>query len=285
MKNILLFILFIFLLIPAVYAQEKTIYLNLIYSSSEEKFWLESIDVNYGTVFLPPVVEEKPVYILKILDKNYEQLFSNNFSAEIKVFDMPPPSNVSLVLMLPYFSTGKSINILKDSLTLFSIDLELICNKNNVCDNYENYFSCPQDCLSGSSDGTCDKLKDGICDTDCVPDVDPDCIITTTTTTAKITTTTIQLCNKNKKCEPRLGENYNTCPQDCLSGSSDGYCDKLADGICDLDCTENEDPDCKKPSMLWIYILVGIVIIILLIVFLTRIRGEKGIERTKQFRY
>jgi len=285
MKNVLLFILFIFLLIPAVYAQEKTIYLNLIYSPGEEKFWFESIDVNYGTIFLPPIVEEKPVYILKILDENYEKLFSKNFSVEIKVFDMPSPPNVSLVLMLPYFSTGKSINILKDDHTLFSIDLELICNKNNICDNYENYFSCEIDCPSGSNDGTCDKLTDSKCDPDCaIPSDDPDCITKIVTTITEKTTTTIQLCNKNKKCEPNLGENYKTCPQDCPSGGRDDYCDGRADGICDPDCTEKEDPNCKKPSMLWVYIIVGTVIIVLLVIFLKSLKGRK-IESGKQFSY
>lgn len=41
-----------------------------------------------------------------------------------------------------------------------------------------------------------------------------------------------------------LGENYNNCPQDCPSGSSDFYCDGILDGICDPDCTLEEDIDC-----------------------------------------
>lgn len=43
-------------------------------------------------------------------------------------------------------------------------------------------------------------------------------------------------------------ENYRTCPQDCLSGSWDGYCDGVADGKCDQDCifmnVSEKDPDC-----------------------------------------
>ncbi|RLE30841.1 hypothetical protein DRJ54_01825 [Candidatus Acetothermia bacterium] len=45
-----------------------------------------------------------------------------------------------------------------------------------------------------------------------------------------------------------LPENYNTCPQDCPSGSWDNYCDGASDGICDPDCkyqeTPQKDPDC-----------------------------------------
>ncbi|MDI6825845.1 MAG: DUF333 domain-containing protein [Candidatus Aenigmarchaeota archaeon] len=155
-----------------------------------------------------------------------------------------------------------------------------------VCAIGENYNSCSQDCPSGSKDTFCDGVSDGICDPDCIAlemaEKDPDCITTRVTTTTKITTTTIQLCNKNNECEPRLGENYRTCPQDCPSGSEDGYCDGVSDGICDPDCTEKEDPDCKKPSMLWVYIIVGIVIIVLLIVFFMKIGGEE-IERTKPY--
>lgn len=78
------------------------------------------------------------------------------------------------------------------------------------------------------------------------------------------------LCNKNGKCEqfeneqlcpsdcgapkPAQGgcgnkicdttETHATCPVDCPSGGRDNYCDRVRDGICDPDCTNNEDPDC-----------------------------------------
>lgn len=153
------------------------------------------------------------------------------------------------------------------------------------CTIGENYDKCPQDCPSGGEDTFCDGIADGICDPDCIAlgikENDPDCI----TTTTKKTTTTIQLCNKNKKCEPILGENYNTCSPECPSGSKDDYCDKVSDGICDPDCTEKEDFDCKKPSMLWFYIVIGIVIIVLLVLFFTRIIREKEIGRPKQYPY
>jgi putative hemolysin len=128
------------------------------------------------------------------------------------------------------------------------------------CTVGENYKICPQDCPSGGEDGYCDGITDNICDPDCkalvVEEKDSDCLKTSVTTTKKITTTTIQLCNENNICESNLGESYETCPQDC-----------------------------KKTSMLWVYIIIGIVMIILLVLFLTRIRGEKRIERGKQIPY
>ncbi len=55
-------------------------------------------------------------------------------------------------------------------------------------------------------------------------------------------------CNDNKICEPRLRENYKTCPSDCPSGSKDGFCDGASDYRCDSDCLTSQDPDCKLPE-------------------------------------
>ena len=45
-----------------------------------------------------------------------------------------------------------------------------------------------------------------------------------------------------------IPENYNTCSEDCPSGSYDFYCDGVKDGKCDQDCidknTPEDDPDC-----------------------------------------
>lgn len=45
-------------------------------------------------------------------------------------------------------------------------------------------------------------------------------------------------------------ENYTKCPQDCPSGSYDGFCGRAQDGECDPDCTsEQQDVDCKGMIM------------------------------------
>ncbi|MBL7206425.1 MAG: leucine-rich repeat domain-containing protein [Candidatus Aenigmarchaeota archaeon] len=49
-------------------------------------------------------------------------------------------------------------------------------------------------------------------------------------------------CNQNSVCETDLTENYFNCP-DCLSGSEDGVCDLVNDGIVDPDCIEGSDFD------------------------------------------
>lgn len=90
-----------------------------------------------------------------------------------------------------------------------------------VCGFPENFKTCPQDCPSGSYDGYCDEVKDGICDPDCkirnISFKDPDC----------------SFCG-NKICEE--GENNLNCPQDCpVCGN--GVCEPLENQTsCCKDC-------------------------------------------------
>ncbi len=51
------------------------------------------------------------------------------------------------------------------------------------------------------------------------------------------------VCKPNSVCEPRKGENYLNCPEDCQTGTQDNVCDGVADGKCDPDCISS-DPDC-----------------------------------------
>lgn len=125
----------------------------------------------------------------------------------------------------------------------------------------ENYVNSPEDCPSGSADNLCGGVNDGTCDPDCEKDADVDC-----------------LCG-DSKCEGSKGESYNTCPQDCPSGSSDNYCDKINDGNCDPDCLVTEDSDCKHVSTsktteegvpLWLLVIVMALVLVLVIYLLFR---------------
>lgn len=256
-KILLIIILSFLFLIGISYAQDKALFLEIVYFPASENIKFSGMYVNYGSEFIPPVVEGKTKYTIEIQDQNLHRLYSKDFSLNFVVLDTPMPDNITTIFILPYYPNAKKLLISKSEEGILTINLQLLCNNNGVCENYENYFSCENDCPSGSKDGACDKVKDGICDPDCaMPSDDPDCV---KTTIAKITTTTIQPCNKNKKCEPQLGENYITCPEDCPSSS--------------------------KPSMLWVYIIAGIVIIVLLVLFLTRISGGRKIESGKQIPY
>jgi len=62
----------------------------------------------------------------------------------------------------------------------------------------------------------------------------------------------VSFCDNDKVCEPCIGascsliENSLTCT-DCRSGSRDGFCDTVPDGICDTDCGfDLADADCER---------------------------------------
>ncbi len=65
----------------------------------------------------------------------------------------------------------------------------------------------------------------------------------------------------NRFCD--AGENYMKCSADCPSGQDDTACDRVAEGICDPDCSAKEDGDCRKKSTAgnMIYLLIGMVLL------------------------
>ena len=69
-------------------------------------------------------------------------------------------------------------------------------------------------------------------------------------------------CFVNSKCEPDLGENYKTCPQDCEP------CAK--DNICNPDCLTGEDADCKQTAFPYWLLIIGLVIALFLLIILVR---------------
>jgi len=54
-----------------------------------------------------------------------------------------------------------------------SLSFFVSCVFNNVCEEGESFFTCPQDCKSGAKDGICVYEADDICDPDCSSE--PDC--------------------------------------------------------------------------------------------------------------
>lgn len=83
-------------------------------------------------------------------------------------------SDKALLFTVPYNKAFKSLEVTKDDKVMLFTQLNL-CNKNNICDINENYYSCPEDCL-GALDGVCINETDSICDPDCGLR-DKDCVI------------------------------------------------------------------------------------------------------------
>ncbi|MEM2918206.1 MAG: hypothetical protein QXY62_01735 [Candidatus Altiarchaeota archaeon] len=124
---------------------------------------------------------------------------------------------------------------------------QIVCG-NGICesDEGENFLNCREDCPPESKDKYCNGIADGICDPDCLRNLDEDCF-----------------CNHDGICEIKF-ENFLNCPNDCPSGLKDNYCDRVYDDICDPDCQKKEDIDCKDNllSMAIIFILFLVIVAI-----------------------
>jgi hypothetical protein len=193
--------------------------------------------------------------------------------------------NIEQFLRLPYFKDAKTIELYHEDKLIYSLDVsEHLCNKNSVCEGYENEFNCPTDCVNTIAD-KCDGKSDGVCDANCAPGEDPDCLKCGN-----------NVCDKDESCStcPKdcgecdagpicgdgkcdAGESYKTCKSDCFAGTDDGYCDGVKDGICDTDCASGKDADCVSGKSYLAYYLVGF----LLIGILLFIGYKKGQEREK----
>ena len=87
--------------------------------------------------------------------------------------------NKNYVVYVPYDkSTAKILVYDSKNSVVMDIDASSFADtcSNKVCEPYESYENCPQDCKSGAKDGFCDGAKDGICDPDCPVKSDADCI-------------------------------------------------------------------------------------------------------------
>lgn len=149
-----------------------------------------------------------------------------------------------IFLRYPFFENSKRLEIYNKDKIISSIDIPSqekpsACGNKN-CETGETQENCCKDC-------GCQKAMECV-NNKCVS----------------------KKCGNNK-CD--TDENYNTCPKDCPSGLGDGYCDGVKDGLCDPDCSKNEDVDCKS-SKLFIYIIIGTVIIGL--IFLILIKSRRG---------
>ena len=81
---------------------------------------------------------------------------------------------VSVNFAVFYSEKFKTIELRKDGKVIFSQTIQkLLCNRDKLCNNYENYLSCPLVCSPAGKDQSCNsRYKDGICDLDCSFDTD-----------------------------------------------------------------------------------------------------------------
>ena len=155
-----------------------------------EKYFV--LDVNYilGSVTFNSISLREIGKSIKITDKSgfliRTESFSNNDLSKI-YFNMS--ENKNYLIYIPYNENTARIEMYNSGNSkIMDIDVSSFANTcgDKICQEYESYESCPQDCPSGGRDGFCDGISDAICDPDCTGKTDIDCEKTTNTKTIKL---------------------------------------------------------------------------------------------------
>ncbi len=148
---------------------------------------IDDIHVVHGT---PGENDAEGRHIAKLLDKDLETLYQLRFYLEKIEPTLPetiPPehyeefikaeTSYEALIFFPYFEEAELIAIGEiDGNLLGVIGLKgILCNGNGLCDDGENFLSCPGDCPLQEEDNYCYPESDGICDPDCITGLDADC--------------------------------------------------------------------------------------------------------------
>ncbi|MEM3370531.1 MAG: hypothetical protein QXW00_00320 [Candidatus Woesearchaeota archaeon] len=217
MKNLIIsatVLLFLLISIDMTLAYEKIYDMQILFwNTGEINLTYAKVLEGYKTI----PTDSPTKYYLKVYSEDKE-LYSLPFFVSFNIMSDPPVSissnNTLIELKVPFFANADTIKIFKSGVEIFSFKTSNFCRVNGICEKYESeiscpadcststptetnpinispsgcgnsvcdptetYLSCPQDCKSGSRDGYCDMVKDGICDPDCAPNKDPDCIKT-----------------------------------------------------------------------------------------------------------
>jgi len=89
-----------------------------------------------------------------------------------------PPSildETTKTIYLKYSDHAEEFKLEQHGKVILIQDLSNLCNHDAICNNDENYLSCPSDCKSYEKDRYCNYERDDGCDPDCPENVDWDC--------------------------------------------------------------------------------------------------------------
>ena len=168
-KFVLLFLIFYFCFIGSSVQATTQRYLNInLNKNNKGIIRCNSVNVLGGELNLP---------------KDYDR---GDYRAELVSFDNKVLKSVkfnfglySANIKFPYYKNIKEIDIYnQNNKKALTKDINFFANLcgDKICQPHESYENCPQDCFSGTEDGFCDKIKDGICDPDCQNNQDIDCL-------------------------------------------------------------------------------------------------------------
>lgn len=99
--------------------------------------------------------EKKSPYkiTLSSIKAEKKKLYESYFQPEFYLLTNPPRAIEQEIIhhTLPYYGTNTVIHIYYDEQLLLSYPLTRLCTLNDVCDTYEDHFTCPQDCSLAQS--------------------------------------------------------------------------------------------------------------------------------------
>lgn len=181
--------LLVMALLPSIAAaqQDKFYQLDLFYDNGAIQ--LKNITVLPGSISR---TTQEGDYEIKLSAFSNNILYTSSFSIPLSIrgeeFDLATGTfaskaiqsdKLNFTLNVPYSSSGKTINIYyPNSTKVLKIDVGYFAQTcpDKICQPHESYESCSKDCKSGGKDDFCDAVKDRICDPDCLPTQDSDCV-------------------------------------------------------------------------------------------------------------
>ena len=221
--------------------------------ANAEKYF--ALDVNYiqGSVTFNSINLREIDRTIKHEDKSGFLIKAVSFDgSDMQKIYYNMSENRNYVIYVPYDKNTEKILVYNPGNSVV-IDLDVssfaeTCG-NKICEPYESYENCPQDCKSGAKDDFCDRVKDSICDPDCAQKEDTDCA---------------QNAISNKSIgTPATASKINNQQQNQVTP---------------------EEISIQSPNYLaWILLLLGAVISALIFFFIKKIKEKQVVSSLKQY--
>lgn len=174
-NRVISFIILFIMLISFVSSEKLAEFDLTIYKNNTAQ--IDNMRAYEGRIPYTPGI--KSPYLLRTIDKSNKVAATAPLYIAFYTLDADPPrpvDSVPVTAAFEYDTSWKLLQVYNKQQLVLQEDIEdYFCNSDSFCGIRENYISCPQDCPSGSTDGWCDRVKDSICDQDCLPNIDPDC--------------------------------------------------------------------------------------------------------------
>ena len=136
---------------------------------------IEGIKNAYIKETLPPGIELVDEKTVKIESHDGIKVKIYEWNLELKDIKTSIRYKIKPIKLGQYNLKPTSIKINNDLYRSNSLEFNVNCKANNLCEEGENSLNCPQDCKQGMKDGICDYKADNLCDPDC--EDEPDCVI------------------------------------------------------------------------------------------------------------